>query len=111
MMFLTAAAISTPIRSGLVYRRNRGADSSCCKNARSCSSGDATTSAVGSPRATSGANVGPEIAATFGLNRVLATSMTTSDIRINVSFSMPFAALTKNISAFRSGSVCENTCR
>ena len=75
MMFFTAAAISTPIKSELVYSRKRGPDNSACKRSRSRSSGDATTSAVGSPCATSGANVGPEMAATCGTNRGFATSV------------------------------------
>ena len=43
------------------------------------------------------------------MNAGFNTSTTTSDIRISVSFSMPFAALTKCISASSSGIICETT--
>ena len=52
-----------------------------------------------------------EIAAIRGMNRGLAASVRTSDIRINVSFSIPLAALTKSISGFSIGSISVKTCR
>ena len=43
------------------------------------------------------------------MNAGLRTSATTSDIRISVPFSIPFAALTKDISGFSNGLISERT--
>ncbi len=57
--FLTAPPTSMPGRSSLAYARSASPRSSAATLAVSAASVAATTSAVGNPRATSSANVGP----------------------------------------------------
>ncbi len=60
---------------------------------------EAITTAVGSPRATSRANVGPERTATRGSNFRAITWRATSDIRSSVPCSRPLVALTNRMEA------------
>ena len=103
--FLSAAPISTPTGSLLVYSRNVGPENATCSSRASSASADEIAAVAGSPRAISLANVGPERTATRGVNLRPTTSPITSVILINVPFSSPFVALTKHIEGRRNGSI------
>jgi hypothetical protein len=61
----------------------------CCTSSAKSTLVDATTAAVGSPRATSSANVGPDKVANASIFS-RSTEDVTLDIRSSVSISMPF---------------------
>ena len=91
MTFFIAPPISTPTTSSLAYSRKRSDRKSCCTAATASARRPATTTAVGTPRATSAAKLGPESTVT---GRAPPTSSAmTSDIRSRVPSSIPFAAL------------------
>ena len=60
MTFFSEPASSTPVTSLELYMRNVGEDKACCTSSARARSSEATTAAVGSPRAVSRANVGPD---------------------------------------------------
>ena len=85
--FLMEPPISTPIGSGLVYTRKVGPEKAACRVSAKPGSVEAATTAVGSKRATSRANEGPEMTAT---RDVPTTSRITSVTRMREWFSRPF---------------------
>ena len=90
--FLSAPPISTPATSSVAYSRSDGPRNSCWTRRAASADGDATTTAVGSPAATSAANVGPDSTATGRVGP--ASSAITCDIGKSVPCSRPLAALT-----------------
>ena len=103
--FLTAPPISTPIGSELVYSRKVAPEKAFCTAAAAPQPVDATTSAVGSPRATSFAKVGPESTETLGVNLLPTTCSMTCDMRSREPVSSPFVALTSSIDSSSSGNI------
>ena len=79
----------------------------CCAQSTSC---DAITAAVGSPRADSSANVGPDKTANdFSLSP--RTDDVISDIRSSVSFSIPFVPETTVTACEIESRTCRSTAR
>src|ERR1017187_4993261 len=107
-MFFKAPPSSTPMTSSLVYTRKLGSLNSRCTRAASSLSDEAMVMAVGSPFATSLANVGPLMAPIRGTKPLAAplnSWVITSVMRSRESFSIPLVALTNSISGRSCGSM------
>ncbi len=92
MTFLRAPASSTPTTSSLEYTRKTRVARGRWTLSATAWSAEATTTAVGSPLATSMANEGPESTAS---GRPGTSAAATSVMRRSVSTSRPFVADTK----------------
>src|SRR5258705_13797184 len=95
--FLTDPPISTPIGSEFVYKRKLDPEKALWTWLAASLSVEATTSAVGSPAATSLAKVGPESTEVLGGNRVPVSWRVTSGMRRSEPVFRPFVALPSSI--------------